>query len=111
MGNEQSSSDDGYNYNEERFERMIKKYVDPNFVYYENSNFDERLNNYMVATIALSVEEYEKKNLACCLKFKAKFMKWLWKARENIAIRRFHPSKITTLLEKGVEIEDLDLYL
>ena len=67
MGNEQSSSDDGYNYNEERFERIIKKYVDPNFVYYESS-IDERLNNYMVATIAISLEDYEKKNLKKKLK-------------------------------------------
>jgi Leucine-rich repeat (LRR) protein len=51
------------------------------------------------------------KYLFYCLKFKKKFNILLWKIREKIAIKNFHPSKIIKLLEKGINIEDLYKYL
>jgi hypothetical protein len=108
MGNEQSSTEDEYKYNDERFKQNMRKYIDPYFGYNQSKTaWEQTLNNYMELTIALSLKEYEKKKLDCCIKFKEKFMKWLWKAREKISMRRFHPFKIVELLEKGVEIDEL----
>jgi Leucine-rich repeat (LRR) protein len=46
-----------------------------------------------------------------CLKFKNKFNKWLIKSREKKIMAKYHPSKIDELLEKGIEIDNFDLYL
>jgi Leucine-rich repeat (LRR) protein len=47
-----------------------------------------------------------------CLKFKHKFRHWLWdKVRRPKIEAQFHPSRIQELLEKGVDIEDLDAVL
>lgn len=45
------------------------------------------------------------------LKFKKKFIKWLWKSREVMIMKKFHPNKICKLLKNGISIDDLELYL
>jgi hypothetical protein len=52
---------------------------------------------------------YEKIYLLYCLQFKNKFIKWLWKARENIAMRNSHPSKFQELFDRGFDIDEIDV--
>jgi Leucine-rich repeat (LRR) protein len=42
-----------------------------------------------------------------CVKFKIQFMKWLWKTREKIAIKLYHPSNLIQLLNTVSE-EEID---
>jgi hypothetical protein len=47
-----------------------------------------------------------------CWKFKRQFRYWLFvRVREKRAMERYHPSQISKWLERGVSIEDLELYL
>lgn len=47
-----------------------------------------------------------------CLKFKSKFRNWLWdKVRRPKIESLCHPLRITGLLEKGIDIMDLDIHL
>jgi hypothetical protein len=42
-------------------------------------------------------------------KFKDGFIKWLWKAREKIAMRNYHPSKFQELFDRGFDINEIDV--
>lgn len=44
-----------------------------------------------------------------CVKFKKQFIKWLWKAREKIAMRNYHPSKFQELFDRGFDIDEIDV--
>ena len=115
MGNEQTAEEDHNRYNEERFKHMMRKYMDTNFgcIHSNGSEWIHTLDDYMELGIAISLKEYEKKHLACCLKLKTKFMKWLWKAREKISMKKYHPNKVIKLLETGLDIntiDDLNIY-
>lgn len=47
----------------------------------------------------------------CAALLKPRFVAWLWKARESIAKRRYHPDRIKDLLDQGVDIDDFDFDL
>ena len=53
--------------------------------------------------------KYENIHLLYCLQFKNKFIKWLWKARENIAMKTSHPSKFQELFDRGFDIDEIDV--
>jgi hypothetical protein len=41
-----------------------------------------------------------------CLKLKKVLMSWLWKARENIAMEKYHPDKLVEILKNGYDALD-----
>jgi len=41
-----------------------------------------------------------------CLKLKKVVMRWLWKARENIAMEKYHPDKLVEILKNGYDALD-----
>ena len=41
-------------------------------------------------------------------KYNVKFIEWLWKSREQIVKEEMHPDKIRSLLENGVDLEDIE---
>jgi Leucine-rich repeat (LRR) protein len=45
------------------------------------------------------------------LKFKIKFIQWYFKSQKKKIQDRYHPSKIIELLDKNIEIEELELHL
>jgi hypothetical protein len=45
------------------------------------------------------------------LKYKRKFIQWYYRSQEEKIRKKYHPSKINELLDKNIEIEDLDLYI
>jgi hypothetical protein len=47
-----------------------------------------------------------------CVKFKHRFRSWLWeKVREKKIQKQYHPNRIHTLLESGIEIDQLEDFL
>ena len=88
MGNEESSNEEGIDI-------------------WEDDKWFSTLGNYLEE--AKQSLNYEKIYLLYCLQFKNKFIKWLWKARENIAMRNSHPSKFQELFDRGFHIDEIDV--
>ena len=63
-----------------------------------------RLNDHLKKKIGLN----KLKNLFYCWKFKAKLVEWMWRARQRIAQREWHPDRIKERLEAcGGDLEAL----
>lgn len=44
-------------------------------------------------------------------KFRKKLIEWLWRARNSLAKIRYHPYRINEVLNRGIDIDDLELYI
>jgi hypothetical protein len=111
MGNEQSSVEDSYD--KQRNKCKVRRSFDTNFGFYTynleaNSEWIHSLEDYMELEVEITRRKYETQHMACCLKLKNKFMKWLWKAREKIVMKKYHPNRMIDLLASGLDINDID---
>jgi len=118
MGNEQSSVEDSDKQREKQRDKQrnkckVRRSFDTNFGFYTynleaNSEWIHSLDDYMELEVEITRRKYEKQHMAYCLKLKPKFMKWLWKAREKIVMKKYHPNRMIDLLASGLDINDID---
>ena len=45
-------------------------------------------------------------HLLCCLQFKKKFVKWLWKSREKKIMEKYHPKYLLENLEENTDLDE-----
>jgi len=112
MGNEQSSVEDSYDKQRNKC-GVRRSFFDDNYGFCSyhleaNSEWIHSLDDYMELEVEITRRKYEKQHMAYCLKLKAKFMKWLWKAREKIVMKKYHPNRMIDLLASGLDINDID---
>jgi len=87
---------------------ILYKYIDSNYYSFDDNSIYQIIS--YINRINRQLQEF--KYLFYSLKYKHRFRNWLWeKVREKKLRQQFHPLKICALLKKGIEIDDLELYL
>lgn len=57
------------------------------------------------------IDRQRRQHRLMCSKFRQKFNAWLWRVRKRLAEKQYHPDRIKELLDAGIDIEELELYL